>query len=61
MVFPTLDKEQGTLGKPQKSYFFKGPATKMGGGKGLATKKKELFWNLEKKHFLQKMWSLSTI
>ena len=27
----------------QSKFFFSGPATKSGGGKGLATKKKELF------------------
>ena len=31
------------IGKPQKSYFFGGPAPMRGGGKGLATRKKELF------------------
>ena len=38
------------LKRPQKTAFFSGPATKRGGGgKGLATKKKELFLKLEKK------------
>ena len=31
------------LGKPQKSIFFSGMATKREGGKGLATKKKRNF------------------
>ena len=34
------------LGKPQKSIFFSGPATKRG-GKGVATKEKELFLKLK--------------
>ena len=31
------------LGKPQKTLFFSGQATKEGGGEGRATKKKRLF------------------
>ena len=47
-------------GKPQKSYFFSGPATKRGGGgKGQATKKKIFFWRSTKK-ILPKMWPLSS-
>ena len=35
----------------KKGYFFSGPANKReGGGKGLATKKKQLFSKLEKKN-----------
>ena len=33
-------KYRNALGKPQKSYFFRCPATKREGGKGQATKKK---------------------
>ena len=33
-------------GSRKKSIFFSGPATKRGGGKGVATKKKELFLKL---------------
>ena len=36
-------------GKPQKRYFFSGPANKRGGGKGLATKKKITFFEALKK------------
>ena len=46
------------LGKPQKKYFFSGPATKKrgrGGGKGLAIKKKNFFSKLQKKNFPKKI------
>ena len=41
--------------KPQKQFFFIGPATKRGGGdKDRAIRKKELFMQLEKNEFLKK-------
>ena len=40
--------QQDALGKPQKKFFFFGPATKRGGGKGLGNKKSELFLELKK-------------
>jgi len=47
--------------KAAKKYKnFSGPTTKRGRGKGLATKKKELFLKLEKKIFSKKMWQLSS-
>ena len=40
-----------SLGKPEKIFFSRGPATKRGGGaKGLATKKKELLKKIPKKY-----------
>ena len=36
------------LGKPPKSFYFSGPATKRGRGKGLANKKKAFFEALKK-------------
>ena len=47
-TFFSVRNHGSELGKPQqiKSSFFSGPATKRGGGKGLATKKKELFLKL---------------
>ena len=41
-------------GSRKKVCYFSGP------GKGLATKKKELFLKLEKKKFPKKMWPLSS-
>ena len=34
---------QNFQGKPQKRYFFSGPATERGGGKGQTTKKNNFF------------------
>ena len=46
MVFPTVDKEQGTLGSRTKSSYFRGPATKKKGGGIIA-------WPLRKITFLE--------
>ena len=59
LLHQSISKVISRLGKPQKSSFFRGPATKRGGGKGRDTKKKKTYFEARKKKNQKKMGPLS--